>query len=281
MKNLFILTFFTLAFSFVAKAQKPTYKVYAIRFAESTYAFTAADWAKGAPKSLPVKINFMVWLIKGSNGRNVLVDAGFYNDSDDAKEFQLINYHRPDSALLKTGIKPGDVTDIILSHPHWDHINGIDLFLNARVWMQKEDYNYFVGAAWQKGGDKGGFAKRDVSKIVALNLAGKLTLVNGDNQEIIPGIKVYTGSKHTYNSQYVGVKAGSNQIVLASDNVWIYYNSQHLLPANGGTLNPAGYVKAMQRMKTLVSNVKYIIPGHDAQVFSRFPQLTDGVVEIR
>ena len=280
-KILLSFTFITLVSCLGVKAQKPTYKVYAIRFAESTYPFTSADWAKGAPKSVPVKINFMVWLIKGSNGHNILVDAGFYNDSDDAKEFQLINYLRPDSAVLRTGIKPNEITDIILSHPHWDHINGIDLFPNARVWMQKEDYHYFVGDAWQKGGDRGGFAKRDVSKIVALNLAGKLTLVNGDNQEIIPGIKVYTGSKHTYNSQYVGVKAGDHQIILASDNVWIYYNLQHLLPANGGTLNPAGYVKAMQRMKTLASNLKYIIPGHDAQVFSKFPQIADGVVEIR
>jgi len=49
----------------------------------------------------------------------------------------------------------------------------------------------------------------------------------------------------------------------------------------GGTLDPAGYVKAMQRMKTMVSDSKYIIPGHDARVFSRFPVVADGVVEIK
>ena len=279
MKNLFLLILFILS-TLYTKAQTPTYKAYAIRFAESTYPFTVADWVKGGPKT-PVKINFMVWLIKGNNGRNILVDAGFYNDSDDAKEFQLVNYIRPDSAVMKAGIKPEDITDIILSHPHWDHINGIDLFPKARVWMQKDDYSYFTGPAWQKGGDKGGFAQRDVRKIVELNMAGKLMLVDGDNQEIVPGIKVYTGSRHTFNSQYVGLKAGNNKIILASDNVWVYYNIDHLLPANGGTLNAAGYIKAMQRMKTLVINPKYIIPGHDAQVFSKFPKVTDGIVEIQ
>jgi hypothetical protein len=34
-------------------------------------------------------------------------------------------------------------------------------------------------------------------------------------------------------------------------------------------------------MKTLVSDPKFIIPGHDAQVFARFPRVTDGVAEIR
>jgi glyoxylase-like metal-dependent hydrolase (beta-lactamase superfamily II) len=280
MKNLVLLPVLLLCTAFLTRAQTPTYKVYAIRFAESTYPFTIADWAKGGPKE-PVKINFMVWLIKGSNGRNILVDAGFINDTEDAKEFKLINYIRPDSAILNAGLKPENITDVILSHPHWDHIDGMHLFPNARVWMQKEDYNYFVGAAWQKGGDKGGFNSRDVKKIVDVNLAGKLTLVNGDNQEIIPGIKVYTGSRHTFNSQYVCLQAGKNKVIIASDNIWIYHNLEHMLPANGGTLNAAGYVKAMQRMKTLASSVKYILPGHDAQVFSKFPVVANGVVEIK
>ncbi|MES2110583.1 MAG: N-acyl homoserine lactonase family protein [Bacteroidota bacterium] len=281
MKKSFVLF---IAFSiaiFSARAQSSAYKVYAIRFAGSAYPFTAADWAKGAPKTDSVKFNFMVWLIKG-NGKNILVDAGFLNDIEDAKEFKVINYTRPDSALAKLGVKPSDVTDIIFSHPHWDHIDGVGLFPNAHIWIQKEDFNYFISTAWQKGQDHGGFAQRDVRAMVDLNLAGKVTLVDGDNKEIIPGIKVFTGSRHTFNSQYVLVNTGTNKIVLASDNIWIYYSLEHLVPASdGGTLDPAGYVKAMQRMKTMVTNVKYIIPGHDAKVFSKFPMVADGVVEIK
>ena len=127
-----------------------------------------------------------------------------------------------------------------------------------------------------------GFNKRDVRQLVDLNMAGKVTLVDGDDKEIMPGIKVYTGSRHTFNSQYVFVETGLNKIILASDNIWIYYNLQHLAPPiPGGTFDAVGYVKAMQRMKTLVTDVKYIIPGHDAKVFSLFPTVTDGVVEIK
>jgi glyoxylase-like metal-dependent hydrolase (beta-lactamase superfamily II) len=263
-------------------AQVPVYKVYAVKFAISNYPFSVADWADGGPKTDSVKINFMFWLIKGNNGKNILVDAGFLDDLDDAKDFKIANYTRPDSALLKTGLKAADITDIIFSHPHWDHIDGVDLFPNAHIWIQKEDFNYFVSTAWQKGNSNGGFEKRDVRTMVDLNLAGRVTLVDGDDKEIIPGIKVYTGSRHTFNSQYVLVNTGSNKIIIASDNIWIYYNLEHLAPAaTGGTLDPAGYVKAMQRMKTMVSDVKYIIPGHDSQVFSRFPVVADGVVEIK
>ncbi|RYE31018.1 MAG: N-acyl homoserine lactonase family protein [Sphingobacteriaceae bacterium] len=281
MKKFALLAFILFLSTQISIAQTAVYKVYALKFAGSSYPFTAADWAQGGSKTEKVKFNFMVWLIKGQ-GKVVLLDAGFLKENPDAKEFKVVDYIRPDSALLKLGIKAADVTDVILSHPHWDHVNGIGLFPNAQVWMQKEDYNYFVGQAWQKNGDKGGFAKADVNQLVNLNLAGKLTLVDGDNKEILPGIKVFTGSRHTYNSQYVLVQTGKNKVVLASDNIWVYYSLKHLVPpSTGGTLDPAGYVKAMQRMKTMVDDPKFIIPGHDAAVFDLFPKVADGVAEIR
>jgi glyoxylase-like metal-dependent hydrolase (beta-lactamase superfamily II) len=223
----------------------------------------------------------MIWLIKGNNGKNILVDAGFLRDIDDAKEFDLATYMRPDSTLSKLALKAGDITDIILSHPHWDHIDGLGLFPNAHIWIQKEDFNYFTGAAWQKDGNNGGFNKRDIRMLVDLNLAGKVTLVDGDDKEIIPGIKVYTGSRHTFNSQYVLVETGINKVLLASDNIWVYYSLEHLRPAApGGTFDTTAYVKSMGRMKTLVKNTRYIIPGHDAKVFSIFPTIAEGVVKI-
>lgn len=281
MKKYVFLVYILFLSTQISIAQNLDYKVYAVKFATSGYPFMVADWVAGGPKTQPLKIDFMVWLIIG-NGKNILVDAGFWKDMEDAKEFKLNSYQRPDSALMKLNLKAEDITDVILSHPHWDHVDGIGLFPNAQVWMQKEDYNYFVGGAWQKNANKGGYTPSNVRQIVDLNLAGKLTLIDGDNKEIIPGIKVFTGSRHTYNSQYVLVQAGKNKIVLASDNIWVYYSLEHLLPASaGGTLDPAGYIKAMQRMKTLVSDQKFIIPGHDAAIFERFPEVADGVVEIK
>lgn len=282
MKKLILLTLLIISVTYGAWSQTETYKVYALRFASTAHPFAISDWADKGPTTDSVKINFMIWLIRGSNGKNILLDAGFLKDIPDAADFGVVKYIRPDSTLLKLGLKPGDITDIIFSHPHWDHIDGIGLFPNAHIWIQKEDFNYFVGTAWQKGQSNGGFNPRDVRALIDLNLAGRVTLVDGDDKELMPGIRVYTGSRHTFNSQYVLVQTGANKIVLASDNIWIYYILDHMVPPSaGGTLDPAGYVKAMQRMKTMVSDVKYIIPGHDGQVFERFPKIADGVVEIK
>ena len=100
-------------------------------------------------------------------------------------------------------------------------------------------------------------------------------------KEIIPGIKVFTGSRHTFNSQFVLVETGTNKVILASDNIWVYYSLEHLCPPSpGGTFDTTAYVRSMQRMKTLVTNPRYIIPGHDARIFSLFPKITEGVVKI-
>src|SRR5580692_4083990 len=200
-------------------AQSGHYKVYAIRFAAMAHPTPISMWSDKGPDKDSVNIDFSIWLIKGDNGKNILVDAGFRNDIVEAKDFEVANYVRPDSVLAKVGLKPGDITDVILSHPHWDHIDGVGLFPNAHIWIQKEDYNCFVGAAWASDSTSGGFDKRDVRMMVELNMAHRVTLVDGDNKEIIPGIKVYTGSRHTFNSQYVVVRAGSKNIVLASDNI--------------------------------------------------------------
>ncbi len=278
--------FFFLLFllSLQTRPQTPHYQVYALKFASASHPYAISNWVDKGPDTDSVGIDFMIWLIKGDNGKNILVDAGFLHDimsTMGTADFQVINYTRPDSTLSKLGLKAEDITDLILSHPHWDHIDGISLFPNAQIWIQKDDYNYYVGAAWQKGGSNGGFEKRDVRILVDLNLKGRVTLVDGDNQEIIPGIKVFTGSRHTFNSQFVLVETGTNKVLLASDNIWVYYSLQHLLPAaKGGTIDPTAYVNSMRRMKTLVTDPKYIIPGHDSKIFAIFPKVAEGVVRI-
>lgn len=281
MKNQFIILLFALLTSGVAVSQNPNYEVYALKFtAESRIPCSLV--AMDGPETDSLTAVFMFWLIKGENGKNILVDAGFHKDGETEQKMAHISYVRPDSVLLGLGLKAKDITDIIITHPHWDHIDGIDLFPAAQVWIQKDDFNYFVGDAWQKNGIDWGLKKQDVRKLVEINLSGKLNLIDGDDKEIIPGIKVYTGSKHTYNSQFVLVESGPDKIIIASDNLYTYYNLEHLKSApTEATFDTTAYVTSMKRMKTLASDIKFIIPGHDALLFERFPAITENIIKIK
>ena len=282
MKRFLLSILIVLITSIVTLSQKVNYEVYALKYAVVGNPLPLSYIVLGGPEKEFMDAIFMVWLIKGDNGKNILVDAGFMKDIEEAKNYNVKNYVRPDSILTKVGVNRNEITDVILTHPHWDHMDGIDLFPNATIWIQKEDFNYFIGAAWQKGGNQGGFNKRDVVKLINANLSGKVTLVDGDDREIIPGIKVYTGSRHTFNSQYVLVESGADKIIIASDNISSYYNLEHLKSApNNATFDTDGYVNAMKRMKTLASDSKFIIPGHDGLLFSKFRVVAENVIKIK
>src|SRR6202035_3047882 len=164
----------------------PVYEIYAVKYF-GLRSVPVSELSMGASKKDTMDMYFMFWLIKGNNGKNILVDAGFLSDLDIVNELHGSFYIRPDSVLSELNLKADEITDIILTHPHWDHIDGVSLFPKAHIWIQKEDYNYFVGEAWQKEGRHGGFYKRDVDSMVSLNISGKLTLVDGDDKEIIRG----------------------------------------------------------------------------------------------
>ena len=47
---------------------------------------------------------------------------------------------------------------------------------------------------------------------VKMNMDGRVSFVDGDAKEILPGITCYTGGKHTYASQYVGVNTAKGVV---------------------------------------------------------------------
>src|ERR1700693_5838448 len=184
---------------------KPDYSIQAIRYGTIAN-FPVASLVMGAPKDEKTDIAMVVWLIRGG-GRNILFDSGFHRDVW-LKEFPTADYLRPDEAVKLAGVKPEDVTDIIISHAHWDHMGGIDLFPKATVWIQKQEFAYYTGDAWQPGGRHGGIDPDDVQALVQANVEGRLRLVDGDNVEILPGIRAYTGARHTWASQHIRVEGG-------------------------------------------------------------------------
>ncbi len=204
----------------IPAAQVPEYSIEAIRFANSP-GDSVADMVMGAPKDERIDTIYAFWLIRGG-GRNILFDSGFHRDRW-FKLWTVKDYLRPDEALRLAGVKPEEVTDVVISHAHWDHMGGIDLFPKATVWIQREEFRYYTGEAWQPGGNHGGIDPDDVRELVRINTEGRLRLVDGDDQEIIPGIRAFTGARHTYASQYLRV-GGNAPFVLASDNVYLYRN---------------------------------------------------------
>jgi glyoxylase-like metal-dependent hydrolase (beta-lactamase superfamily II) len=267
-----------LASAITAAAQaKPNYEVYAIRYA-TIADFPVAELVAGAEAGRKLDIAMMIWLVQGG-GRNILVDSGFYHERF-FKDWKVKDFTKPSDALRGVGLKPEDITDVVITHMHWDHADGMDLFPNARIWIQKEELEYYAGEAWQSKETHGGIDAEDVLTLVKLNTQGRVGLVKGDDQQIIPGITCYTGGKHTYQSQYVGVQTTAGTVVLASDNMYLYENLERHAPI-GATLDAASNLREQDRMKQIAARPGLIVPGHDPEVFKKFPNPAAGVAKIQ
>jgi len=253
-----------------------TYDAYAIRYA-TVPNFRVSGLIAGADTSRKMDIAMTVWLLKGSDGRNVLVDAGFHRD-DFVRRWKPTGFMPPSEAVARAGVPADQVSDVIISHIHWDHLDGIDLFPKARVWMQRDEFTHHLdsaGTVKDRAIDAG-----DAKVLAAIAREGRLMLIDGDDKEILPGIRVYTGGKHTYQSEFVTAPTKNGTIVLASDNMYLYENLATHRPI-AQTLDSVSNLAAQLRMTKLASDPRLIIPGHDPEVFVRFPTPGNGIAHLQ
>ena len=80
-------------------------------------------------------IVFRVYLIRTEN-RLILVDAG----CETMPGFDMKDFIGPVKAIQNIGISPEEITDLIITHAHHDHIECAKYFKNAAVYIQKDEY---------------------------------------------------------------------------------------------------------------------------------------------
>ncbi len=113
------------------------------------------------------------------DGKNVsLIDAG-YGASNNGKLLEN---------MLKAGYKPEDIDNIILTHMHPDHVGGATIkngdmtervFKNAKVYVPKTEYDYWVTNTLQQGKTNHATNFADAYKGAINTYTGEKPLMNG------------------------------------------------------------------------------------------------------
>ena len=91
---------------------------------------------KGGLKGRLLPITFCFYLIQ-TESKNILVDVG----CNECGGFVFENFIPPVKLLENCGLKCSDITDIIITHSHYDHIACIGEFSGATVYIQKDEYS--------------------------------------------------------------------------------------------------------------------------------------------
>jgi len=160
-------------------------------------------------------------LIETDDNRKVLVDTGMGNKRGE-KYYQYKYIFEPrDLAeeVRKAGFEPEEITDVILTHLHDDHVGGavrkngdqLELvFPNAMHWVAESQYQWALHPNKREAGTY------FPDNFVPIEEAGKLQLVK-ENGLHIPGIELRIFDGHTKGQMLPFVHYGDKTIVYMAD----------------------------------------------------------------
>ena len=160
----------------------------------------------------------------GGEGRRILVDTGMGHEWTQ-KQIDMFRIEQPDDALgaaLKAaGFSRDDVTDVILTHLHFDHCGGathpdgkelVPTFPNATYYTQRAQWQ-LANAPSAK--DRASFIP---DNFVPLERQGRLEILDAA-EELAPGVEIIVGNGHTDGHQMVKVSGGGETVVFMGDTI--------------------------------------------------------------
>jgi glyoxylase-like metal-dependent hydrolase (beta-lactamase superfamily II) len=217
----------------------------------------------------PLDLDYFFWVITGQEGV-FLVDTGFAPAAGGRRARAQLT--TPAQALPGLGIDPGDVTAIVITHAHWDHIGNVRQFPQAELVMTEAEYAFWTSPlarrqqfAWHSEPD-------EIELLRARRRDGTLTLFSGQ-AALAPGIDLIEVGGHT-PGQLVAVAArpgpAAGAAVLASDALHFYDEIERDRPFAVLADLPAMY-RAYDTLAQLAAQPGTdLVAGHDPAVRRRF-----------
>lgn len=113
-------------------------RIVTLKYGESVFGENYIFRGGDSEKLLP--ISFVIYLIQDGK-RNILIDAG----CNDGAGFVMSLFEKPLNILREYGLMPEDITDIVITHHHHDHIEAVKDYPKAIIHMQKDEYELGKG----------------------------------------------------------------------------------------------------------------------------------------
>ena len=243
----------------------PVHDVYAIKYADHRRN-ASVNFLGGDPHDGPMPMDYFIWLIRGPSGTFV-VDTGFNREAADARKRNFLR--SPAEGLALLGVQASEVSDVIVTHMHYDHAGNCDLFPAATFHMQDREMQYATGRYMAHRCMHDAYSVFDVLRMVRNVYDGRVRFHDGD-AELAPGLSLHLIGGHTMGLQVVRVHTRRGWVVLASDASHYYRNMEEERPFPI-IFNVGDMVEGWSKLQRLAGSPDHVIPGHDPEVLRRYP----------
>ena len=248
-----------------------TYDVYAVKYAERD-ARRPEHFLGGDPHDGPMPMDYFVWVVSGG-GRTWVVDTGFGEPDATRRGRRLVR--STTDALATVGVDAAGVTDVVLTHLHYDHAGGLAQFPAARFHVQDRELAFATGRHMSRPALNHAFTADHVAELVRAVYAGRVVFHDGD-EELAPGLSVHLIGGHTDGLQVVRIQTAQGALVLASDASHYYENMETGRPFPI-VFDVGAMVEGYETLRRLASTPDAIVPGHDPLVLERYPPAASGL----
>jgi len=241
------------------------YRIYAIRYGHLERK-AAGNFLGGDDHETDMPLDYYVWWV-ANGSHSVLIDTGFDAAAAERRGRTLL---RPVAdGLAAVGVDARTLTDVVITHMHYDHAGGLAAFPNARFHVQDDELSYCTGRAMTHPHLSAPFDAETVVDMVRRLFAGRVVFHRGDDT-LFPGITLHRLPGHTPGLQAVRVQTERGPVVLASDAAHFWANLERETPFPILVDIPA-YLDSLRALRALAASLDHIIPGHDPAVLARFP----------
>jgi glyoxylase-like metal-dependent hydrolase (beta-lactamase superfamily II) len=243
------------------------WEVHAVKYADRNARVRADSFLFDDNHDAPHAMDYFMWVLR-RGAEVILVDTG-YDDAEAAARDRPIRLN-PHEALAPLGLKPDDITTLIVTHLHYDHAGGLHLFPNATLHMQAAEMAFATGPCMCHDTLRMPFTADHVCEAVKRLYAGKLIFHDG-GAEVADGVTVHCIGGHSRGLHCVRVRTSAGWLVLASDAAHFYENFEARKPFPI-VVDLQNMLDGFDTLNRLASSPSLIIPGHDPLVREKFPQ---------
>ena len=248
-----------------ASAREVTYRIYPLRNGvcklAGSHAFYGGDNAQTFDYAL------YLWLILGGD-KPILVDAGLTDIAEMNRGAAHVlrepitqNPHESSrTQLRKFGLTPDDIGHVFITHLHFDHVDDVLQYRNAKIYVGKKEWQGATGQSpsWGHGPFLHEFSN---------NPQCRRRLVLVEDQEVLPGIESFWIGGHTPGATAYRIKTAYGRAVITGDTI--------SLLANFERNTPPGVFSSLDECRVALGKVRakadVVLPSHDPATWERWP----------